>query len=91
MRYRIEHPVPSSPLSSKIRLICSSDGTKLGQIFINKPETERLRAYIEAHDEVMGVLRGVGNVSKRLDCVAIDELEDKAEALIARIEGEEER
>lgn len=85
MRYRIEHPVPSSPLSSKIRLICSSNGTKLGQIFISKHETNRLRSYIEAHDEVMDILRGVGRISKRA------ELEAKAEALIARIEGGEER
>jgi len=61
------------------------DGLVGALYFKGDPEAERFKRYIEAHDEVMGILRGVGKIYKR------SELEATAEALIARIEGEEGR
>ena len=68
------------------------DGLVGALYFKGDPEAERFKRYIEAHDEVMAVLREALDVVRDWATTeAYEQIEPKVEALLARIEGEEER
>jgi len=89
-RYRIENHVANSPTTYNV---LGPDGKTVAAMFSRDiPEGARLRAYIEAHDEVMAVLREALDVVRDWATTeAYEQIEPKVEALLARIEGEEER
>lgn len=82
-RYRLENHVADSPTTYNI---LGPDGYAVAGMFNRDiPEGARLRAYIEAHDEVMNFLEEI--VYQRGAGRRRDALMDKADELLARIEG----
>jgi len=82
-RYRVEE----STTAWTINNIYYSNGWIAGQIYwAGQPESERLKRFIEAHDEILAVLRETVRVlgaRDRYDFVI------KAEALIKQFDSEE--
>ena len=55
-RYRVDEPIPTSTTAH----IYGPEGQVLGQIYrTNDTESERLKRFIEAHDEILDVLRDI--------------------------------
>ena len=80
-RYRVDEPIPTSTTAH----IYGPDGQVLGQIYrTDEPESERLKRFIEAHDQIVTVLRGAMRVLGPKDCYA-----PIIEKLINRIDGKE--
>lgn len=80
-RYRVDEPIPTSTTAH----IYGPDGQVLGQIYrTDEPESERLKRFIEAHDQIVTVLRGAMHALGPKDCYT-----PIIEKLINRIDGEE--
>lgn len=89
MRYKIENHVANS---STTYSVIGPDGNTVAAMFSrNIPENRRLRAYIEAHDYVIDVLREALDVVRDwASTEAYEQIGPKVESLLARIEGKDE-
>lgn len=85
-RYTVED------LYDSIYHVRGPDGLVGAIFFKGDPEAERLKHYIEAHDYVIEALREALDVARDwASTEAYQQIGPKVEALIARIEGGEER
>jgi len=83
-RYRIDGPIPASMTAH----IYGPDGQVLGKVYkADNPESLRFKRFIEAHDEIVTVLRQIAEAGGRW--LVLEACTDNLTSIINRIDGEE--
>jgi hypothetical protein len=83
-RYRIDEPIPISTTAH----IYGPDGKVIGQIYrADDTESLRLKRFIEAHDEIVTVLRQIAEADGRW--LVLQACTDNLTSIINRIDGKE--
>jgi hypothetical protein len=83
-RYRVEE----TSAVSTTRNIYGPGGLTLGYIYGPwKPEAERFKRFIEAHDEIVAVLRQIAEANGKW--LVLEACADNLTSIINRIDGEE--
>lgn len=83
-RYRVDEPIPTSTTAH----IYGPDGRVIGQIYrADDSESLRFKRFIEAHDEIVTVLRQIAEAGGRW--LVLEACTDNLTSIINRIDGKE--